>query len=270
MRNDLEELRALYRQKTTEELLRIAHIDYQDYTPEAIQVVEEELQRRGVSAENDPHIQTLLADLKEEATQQEQRQNSPLGFGLKVVCFIFCAPGIIIALYQQSKYGRRRAREVWKWVGYGWLFHIILAAGGITKDTLWKRYNDAGSTVIPYNQTKNDSPANSQNLPTATALADAIAQFDLGVAYFKDKNYSKAAKMWKIATNAGILEAYNNLGYLTYYGMGVKEDHMEGFGLWRIAAENGYSESQRLMAEAYSYGIYPKKDSLNLSEFVVG
>jgi len=110
------------------------------------------------------------------------------------------------------------------------------------------------------NQKENGSQSKLQNLPIGAALDDAIAKFDLGVEYFRIKDYKRAAKMWEISANYGILEAYNNLGYLTYYGLGAKEDQAEGLRLWWIAAENGFSESQSHIAEAYTDGKYLKKD----------
>jgi hypothetical protein len=110
------------------------------------------------------------------------------------------------------------------------------------------------------NQRENGSQSKLQNLPIGAALDDAIAKFDLGVEYFRIKDYKRAAKMWEISANYGILEAYNNLGYLTYYGLGAKEDQAEGLRLWWIAAENGFSESQSHIAEAYTDGKYLKKD----------
>ncbi|MBI4587556.1 MAG: hypothetical protein HY725_01845 [Candidatus Rokubacteria bacterium] len=120
MRNDLEELRAPYRETTIEELLRIIHIDSQNYRPDAVQVAREDLQSRDVSEATDPNVQGLLANLKEAAAFELDQADTPLGTGLKVLCFLLCGlPGMFIAVYQQNQGRKRRAREAWRWVGYG-------------------------------------------------------------------------------------------------------------------------------------------------------
>lgn len=104
-----------------------------------------------------------------------------------------------------------------------------------------------------------------QQLAIDAALGDIDAQFDLGVEFFRGLNiprdYSKAATMWQLASAAGRIEATNNLGFLRYHGrVGVKQNKAEGIRLWRIAAEQGYPESQVHLGEAYADESYLIQD----------
>jgi TPR repeat protein len=102
-----------------------------------------------------------------------------------------------------------------------------------------------------------------QKLAIEAALGSAEAQYNLGVEFYTGNNisrdYDKAAIMWRLVTEGGVLTgAFNNLGFLTYYGKGVKQDYAEGIRLWKIAAENGFPESQVHLATAYSDGRHLK------------
>ncbi len=115
-----------------------------------------------------------------------------------------------------------------------------------------------------YSQNANKPECGLQQLAIDAALGDPIAQYDLGVEFFRGKevqrDYSKAAIMWRSASNAGIVQAFNNLGFLTYHGRGVKKDYAEGVRLWRIAAEKGFAESQVHLGETYTDGRHFKQD----------
>ncbi|HZH32342.1 MAG TPA: tetratricopeptide repeat protein [Pyrinomonadaceae bacterium] len=112
---------------------------------------------------------------------------------------------------------------------------------------------------------KADAPACSiQELAIAAALGDAEAQHDLGVAFHQGEDLpqdlAKAATMWRMAADKGVIMAFNNLGHLSYYGRGIKRDHAEGVRLWRHAAEKGLAESQVHLSIAYSDGRYLPRD----------
>jgi TPR repeat protein len=115
-----------------------------------------------------------------------------------------------------------------------------------------------------YGQKPTESKCKLQELAIHAALGDADAQYDLGVEFHRGvdiaQDYSKAAVMWRLASNGGVIPAFNNLGYLTYYGKGVKQDYAEGVRLWRVAAEKGFAEAQVHLADAYSDGRYLKQD----------
>lgn len=111
-----------------------------------------------------------------------------------------------------------------------------------------------------YAQTASAPVCKLQELAIEAALGDAEAQHDLGVAFHQGEDLpqdlAKAAALWRMAGDKGIVQALNNLGHLTYYGRGIKLDHAEGVRLWRLAAEKGFSESQIHLSIAYSDGKY--------------
>lgn len=104
-----------------------------------------------------------------------------------------------------------------------------------------------------------------QQMAVDAALGDTDAQYNLGVEFFRgehvSRDYAKAARMWGMASNAGSVEAANNLGFLKYYGRpGVERDYAEGIRLWRYAAERGFAESQVHLGQAFSDGRFLKQD----------
>jgi TPR repeat protein len=117
---------------------------------------------------------------------------------------------------------------------------------------------------LAHGQETKTSACELQQLAINAALGDATAQHDLGVEFFLGQrvpqDYSKAATMWRLASDAGIVKATHNLGYLTYYGKGVRQDYAEGVRLWRIAAEKGFAEAQIHIGQAYYDGTYLKRD----------
>lgn len=122
-------------------------------------------------------------------------------------------------------------------------------------------------TVSGHAQQNSSPKCELQQLAIDAALGDIDAQFDLGVEFFRGlsipRDYSKAAKMWQLASTAGRIEATNNLGFLKYHGrVGVKQDKAEGIRLWRLAAEQGYPESQVHLGGAYADESYLIQDLL--------
>jgi hypothetical protein len=103
---------------------------------------------------------------------------------------------------------------------------------------------------------KPDSLVNTAKL----SLKEVIVQFNIGRDHYSNKEYAEAYKLWLLAADANILEAYNNLGYLNYNGLGVEQNREEGVRLWRIAAVNGLAESQIHLSEVYSDGVILQKD----------
>jgi hypothetical protein len=120
----------------------------------------------------------------------------------------------------------------------------------------------AASSAYAQNATANQCRL--QEMAINAALGDATAQYNLGVEFYRGedvpRDYSKAAVMWRRASDGGIIAAFNNLGYLTYNGYGVKQDYAEGVRLWRVAAEKGLAESQVHLGQAYSDGKYLGRD----------
>ncbi len=67
------------------------------------------------------------------------------------------------------------------------------------------------------------------------------------------QDYKRAAKLYQIAADAGIVQAQAALGNLYANGEGVPQDNKKAV-LWLTkAAEDGYVEAQRKLAQVYTY-----------------
>lgn len=67
------------------------------------------------------------------------------------------------------------------------------------------------------------------------------------------KDYKRAAELYEIAANAGIVQAQSGLGNLYANGEGVKQDYEKAVFWLNRAAEQGYVEAQRKLADIYAY-----------------
>jgi hypothetical protein len=85
-------------------------------------------------------------------------------------------------------------------------------------------------------------------------------QYSVGQSRYSAKDYASAAVAWTSACASGVLDACNNLGYLTYNGVGTQRNYTEGIRLWRFAAERGVPESQVHLADAYADGKHLRID----------
>lgn len=109
-------------EKTDEQLYDdLAHPD--DYIPEALQAVKEELQKRNLPQERDAELQT--ATEQKLATQQEKADES-LSWILKAIIFlasgtlILVIPGLaILPSYYEGKGYSKKARQCSTWFLWG-------------------------------------------------------------------------------------------------------------------------------------------------------
>jgi hypothetical protein len=88
----------------------------------------------------------------------------------------------------------------------------------------------------------------------ATAQSGDVTEYNLGVKAFRAKDYGAARLHWGKLAAQPYPEAYNNLGYLLYYGMGGEADPVRAIALWRAVAEMRHQESQWHLAHAYEEG----------------
>ena len=89
---------------------------------------------------------------------------------------------------------------------------------------------------------------------SAHSASPSEAEYDQGVASFRDQQYADARLHWERATEQNVRAAYNNLAYLLYYGLGGKAEPRRAVSLWSIAAANGDREAQWHLARAYEEG----------------
>ena len=86
------------------------------------------------------------------------------------------------------------------------------------------------------------------------------SEYNQGVESFRAKDYSNARVHWKMATEQNVRAAYNNLGYLLYFGLGGTPEPEQAVSLWTIAAKNGDREAQWHLAFAFEEGKGVNRD----------
>jgi tetratricopeptide (TPR) repeat protein len=88
----------------------------------------------------------------------------------------------------------------------------------------------------------------------ATAQSQDFKEYNLGVDAFRAKNYESARQHWTLALAQDNSNAYNNLGFLLFNGLGGSADPVRAVALWRNAAMMGNAESQWHLGYAYEAG----------------
>lgn len=86
------------------------------------------------------------------------------------------------------------------------------------------------------------------------------SEYNQGVESFRAKDYSNARLHWEVAVKQYVRAAYNNLGYLLYFGMGGAAEPERAVSLWTIAAKNGDREAQWHLALAFEEGKGVNRD----------
>jgi TPR repeat protein len=81
-----------------------------------------------------------------------------------------------------------------------------------------------------------------------------------GIASFGARDDANARAHWAVATEQKVRAAYNNLGYLLYYGLGGAAEPERAVSLWTIAAKNGDREAQWHLALAFEEGKGVSRD----------
>jgi tetratricopeptide (TPR) repeat protein len=89
---------------------------------------------------------------------------------------------------------------------------------------------------------------------------DARWQTDLGIAYFRQKDYCDAVKCFAKAAEQGHPEAQCNLGICYMDGLGVAKDEAEAVKWFSKAAEQGIAHAEYCLGVAYFFGRGVSKD----------
>lgn len=110
--------------KTNEELYEILYAHSGDYTPDAIEIAEEEFRRRKLDA---PELNSLGAA----AENLRAQEDAPLGWPLRIVAFFFSTaffgiPVILAHRHYVEQGSRRKAREWGRWGLFGLAFYVTL------------------------------------------------------------------------------------------------------------------------------------------------
>ena len=84
--------------------------------------------------------------------------------------------------------------------------------------------------------------------------AESESAYNQGVHAYQAKDYAKARVHWARAVEQNVRPAYNNLGYLLFYGLGGAEDAERAVSLWTTGARRGEREAQWHLAHALEDG----------------
>ncbi len=117
-------------ERTDEQLYDVlAHSD--DYLPEALEAVKEELRKRNVPRETAAQLE---ATIQQKLTGEQQKADESLSWVLKVVMFLLCASSVgilglvLLPSYYKSRGYTRKARQCWTWFGWGLVIWLGLGA----------------------------------------------------------------------------------------------------------------------------------------------
>ena len=97
-------------------------------------------------------------------------------------------------------------------------------------------------------------------LLTGFANTSPEQEYNQGVESFRARDYSSARVHWEVATAQNVRAAYNNLGYLLYFGLGGITEPERAVSLWTVAAKNGDREAQWHLALAFEEGTGVSRD----------
>ena len=96
------------------------------------------------------------------------------------------------------------------------------------------------------------------------AIADyylgAIFYEGLGIEYYEEPDYARAAEYFEDAARLGDTDAQTRLGDMYLYGKGVLEDEQKAVELFSEAAEDGDIRAITRLADCYHYGFGVKRD----------
>lgn len=107
-----------------------------------------------------------------------------------------------------------------------------------------------------------------RELEVAANQGDAVAQYELGKMYFKEKNREEAARWIRLSADQGYVVAQDHMGNLYYIGYGVTKDTTEAVRLFRLAAKQGFADSNYSLGRAYGEGQgVPQDDKLSRFHF---
>lgn len=119
---------SVMRTKDDVELVKITTTERKDYQPKAVAAAEEELKKRGVSADMYKNFTEQVEKLTEIQNKAEERKRElPLSTWIKVVAFVFPAFLFFIIGLGLSLFGyQKRGKDLCKWTLLGCLFYLIV------------------------------------------------------------------------------------------------------------------------------------------------
>ena len=100
------------------------------------------------------------------------------------------------------------------------------------------------------------------------SLEDDIAHrlFYTGTCHYRNQDYEKSAAAWEQLANMEDVspesqslrvDVLNNLGYLKFFGYGIREDKEQALDYWKMAISLGHYESEYHLCHAYADSDQP-------------
>ena len=106
-----------------------------------------------------------------------------------------------------------------------------------------------GSMATPRSADAQTSPAEMAILKKKAVARDALAQFNLGNAYYDGtgvpQNKTEAVKWFRLAAAQGNDIAQYQLGFMYFEGEGVPEDFVQAYKWWNLAAAAGIANAKK-------------------------
>ena len=97
------------------------------------------------------------------------------------------------------------------------------------------------------------------------AVGEPTAQYNLAVEHWRgecvEKDLSISRNLWEKAADAGMADAYNNYGYLLYYGLGGEPNLKGAVRSWRRGRDLGSYEAMIHLAQAHLDGLHLRKNA---------
>ena len=99
---------------------------------------------------------------------------------------------------------------------------------------------------------------------------NCYSNLEVGKKYYHgsgvEKNYSKAAEIFRRLAELGDADAQNYLGFMYENGQGVKQDYVKAAEWFRKAADQGYALAQYNLAIMYVFGNGVEHDDVKAAE----
>lgn len=89
---------------------------------------------------------------------------------------------------------------------------------------------------------------------------DPHRMLELGGWYYEERRFDLALKYYEMAAEYKLVDAYDCLGYIWYYGRTGEKDFEKAFKYYSLAAEGGITEAAYKVADMYKNGYYVDKD----------
>ena len=139
---------------------------------------------------------------------------------------------------------------------------IAALCGGFTSGLTAPAWADFNAGVAAYKQ--GDYATALREFRPLAERGDAEAQYTLGLMYRKGQGVAQddadAVKWYRKAAEQGDAEAQHNLGFMYGEGLGVPKDYAEAVGWYRKAAEQGFASAQAVLGVLYAVGRVVRQD----------